>query len=47
MFYTKVDNDKHIYITRWLLDGKPRFVSVDDYVPGYEGVSKFSSHRDN
>lgn len=37
MFYTKKDNDKHVYITRWLLDGKPRFVSVDDYVPASAG----------
>lgn len=45
-FITKTDNDKHVYITRWLLDGKPRFVAVDDWVPGSNGKSSFSHQTD-
>ena len=33
-FNTKVDNANHVYVTRWLIQGKPRFVAVDDWVPG-------------
>ena len=33
-FKTQTDNDNHVYVTRWLINGKPRFVAVDDWVPG-------------
>lgn len=46
MLYTKTDNSKHVYVVRWLIDGKPRFVSVDDYVPGKNGASSFSKSKD-
>jgi len=34
IFETKTDNDKHVFVTRWLLDGKPRYVAVDQWIPG-------------
>ena len=33
-FNTPQDNANHVYVTRWLINGKPRFVAVDDWVPG-------------
>lgn len=47
MFYTKHDNEKHIFATRWIIDGKIRFVSVDMYEPGKDGEASFSHVRDN
>ena len=38
----KTDNYKHVYVTRWMVDGKPRFVAVDDYVPGSGKIPSFS-----
>jgi hypothetical protein len=37
MFYTKTDNANHIFATRWVIDGKMRFVTVDDYEPAKDG----------
>lgn len=28
------DNANHVYVSRWLIDGKPRIVAVDDWIPG-------------
>lgn len=42
MFMTKTDNEKNVYVTRWLLDGKPRMIAVDDWVPGSGSRSSFS-----
>jgi hypothetical protein len=47
MFYTKKDNNNHIYATRWFIDGKTIFVTVDDFVPGSNGRSSFAKARDN
>lgn len=33
IFITKEDNQKHVYITRWFILGKIRYVAVDDWVP--------------
>lgn len=41
-FITQKDNDKHVYVTRWLIDGKPRFVAVDDWVPGSDTSLSFA-----
>lgn len=42
MFVTKTDNSKHVYVTRWLMDGKPRFVAVDEWIPGSGSWPSFS-----
>jgi len=42
MFETKVDNANHIYVLRWVLDGKVRMVSTDDWVPGSGTTPSFS-----
>jgi hypothetical protein len=42
LFETKVDNQKHVYVTRWLINGKPRFVAVDEWVPGSGKSPSFS-----
>ena len=34
VFMSLEDNKNHVYVTRWLMDGKPRLVAVDDWVPG-------------
>jgi len=34
MFYTKSDNSGHNYVLRWMIDGKIRYVSTDDWIPG-------------
>jgi len=39
---TKQDNEAHIYVTRWLIDGKPRFVAVDEWIPGSGNTPSFS-----
>jgi len=53
VFVTKQDNDAHVYVTRWLIDGKPRFVAVDDWIPGrksgnraYPSFSKVAGDHD-
>jgi GH43 family beta-xylosidase len=47
MFYTKKDNANHIFATRWVIDGKIRFVTIDDFEPGANGKSVFSTAKDN
>ncbi len=42
-FVTKKDNSKHVYITRWNLEGKTQFVSVDDKIPGNKGKAIMST----
>jgi len=42
MFITKTDNDAHVYVTRWLIDGKPRYVAVDEWIPATEKTPSFS-----
>ena len=42
LFETKTDNDKHVYVTRWLINGKPRYVAVDEWVPGQGNTPSFS-----
>lgn len=37
-FITKKDNSRNVYIVRWLIDGKPRMVAVDDWIPGTDGI---------
>jgi calpain-15 len=34
-FVTKQDNAKHIYTTKWFIDGAVREVSVDEWIPQY------------
>ena len=41
-FMSVEDNDNHVYVTRWLIDGKPRIVAVDDWVPGSGKTPSFS-----
>ena len=36
------DNANHVYVTRWLIDGKPRIVAVDEWIPGYGNTPSFS-----
>jgi len=43
IFETPVDNPNHIYVTRFMLNGKPRFVAVDEWVPGNRYGPSFSS----
>ena len=43
MFVDLNDNPKHVYTTSWLINGKPRFVAVDDWVPG-SGASITFAH---
>nr|BCU92808.1 cysteine protease 2 [Cryptocaryon irritans] len=48
IFMTKGENKKHIYTTRWLINGKPRYVSVDDWTVGRESYSKiFSQNKED
>ena len=38
-----------MYVTRWLINGKPRFVAVDDWIPGsltWTLFSKIGSDQD-
>lgn len=37
MFMTKPNDPNHIYVTRWFIDGRPVYVSVDDFLPGKNG----------
>lgn len=46
-FFFKNDNLKHVYVTRWLLNGKPRFVAIDDWVPGSGSGSSFSHLKED
>lgn len=34
IFKTQTDNENHVYVTLWMIAGKPRLVAVDDWVPG-------------
>lgn len=47
MFYTKNDNANHIYATRWIINGKPIFVTIDDFEPGTPARSVFSTAKDH
>ncbi len=38
----KGDNANHVYITRWYIGGKPRFVAVDEWIPGKGNTQFFS-----
>lgn len=42
LFETKEDNEEHVYVGRWVLDGKVRMVATDDWVPGSGSRSSFS-----
>lgn len=42
VFETKEDNEDHIYITRWMINGKPRFVAIDEWIPGRGKTPSFS-----
>ena len=42
VFMSLEDNANHVYVSRWLIDGKPRIVSVDDWVPGSGNRPSFS-----
>lgn len=42
-YKNKVNLPKNnVYVTRWLINGKPRYVSVDDWVPGKDNEPSFS-----
>jgi hypothetical protein len=47
MFETKEDNDEHVYVARWLLDGKVRMVATDDWVPGSGTRPSFSKETND
>lgn len=38
----KQDNPNHVYVSRWLIDGKPRYVAVDDWIPGKDNKPSFA-----
>lgn len=44
-FMTKPNEPNHIYISRWFFDGRPIYVSVNDYLPGKNGVTSFAHPR--
>lgn len=46
MFMTKANDPNHIYVTRWFIDGRPVYVSVNDWLPGKGRYESFSHSRD-
>jgi hypothetical protein len=41
-FETKTPNAKNVYVTRWFIDGRPRYVAVDEWIPGSGSRPSFS-----
>lgn len=46
-FQTKSDNTNRIYVVRWFIDGKYRYVSTDDWVPGSGNSPSFAKTVNN
>lgn len=42
-FITQQDNANHVYVTRWMIAGKTRYVAVDDWVPAINSRPAFAS----